>query len=79
MSIEPTTANNLLLHPLSIAAGPTIFDVDVAVFHPTETLKTLPERRDAQLPLGVLRLLRPRREWPCGYRAAEQRDELAPL
>src|ERR1700756_1060761 len=29
-------------------------------------------------PVRFSRLLRPRREWQCGSRATEQRDELAP-
>src|SRR6516162_395405 len=69
-----------------------MLDPNVAVLHPSERLKSLSERIDAGfyfwIVLGecmqehnaphLLRLLRPRRERPC-YRAAEQRDELAPL
>src|SRR6516165_5309108 len=68
-----------------------MLDPNVAVLHPSERLKSLSERIDAGfyfwIVLGecmqehnaphLLRLLRPRRERPC-YRAAEQRDELAP-
>jgi hypothetical protein len=64
--------------------------VDVATFHPTEALKTLLERRDAHLPLGITlgqrnqdadathpaALLRPGCKRPR-RRTAKQRDEFA--
>ncbi len=66
--------------------------VDIAALGPTELLQFLPQRRDHSLcrriGLGIphqhtdpphpLGLLRARRKRPCS-RAAEQRDELAPL
>jgi hypothetical protein len=72
-----------------------MLDLKVAVFHPSKSFESLPKRRDAGLHFRIvlgrcmqehdapypypLGLLRARRERPCGRRAAEQRDELAPL
>src|SRR5262249_27185187 len=82
----------VFLKELSVARGPAVLEADVVAFLPAELLHRLPERREPRLRFGValgpgrddpdpphpLALLRPRREWPCGRRAAEQRDELAP-
>src|SRR5262249_60520484 len=68
-------------------------DPNVATDHPAQLLQLLQERTDASLIFRIIRgcslddadpphalgLLRPRRERPCDSRAAEQRDELAPL
>jgi hypothetical protein len=77
---------------VGIAAGPTIVDLDVAPFNPAQALQALQQRRDIGLSLRIalgvshehadaphpLGLLRPGRERPCGRRAAEKRNELAP-
>src|SRR5262249_30609347 len=77
---------------LVIPAWPALLDVDIVTFDPPEILQAPAECRHAELAFGVilcqpcnqhtdaphpLRLLRARRERPSGYRAAEQRDELA--
>src|SRR5215510_12348149 len=76
-----------------IARAPTILDPDVAADGPTQLLQALQERRVASLSFRIVRaqvhehadaphplaLLRMRRERPSRRRAAEQRDELAPL
>ena len=74
---------------------PAPADVDpyVATVGPAQLLQPLQKRCEADLALRIVRgrihehadaphplaLLRARRERPCGRRAAEQRDELAPL
>ena len=82
------------LYRLRIAGSrPAKVDPEVAALNPPELLKALPERRDPSLrfrvALGIpyqrsdapypLGLLSPRRNRPRRRRAAEQRDELAPL
>ena len=76
-----------------VAGGGAIIDLDVAAFRPPQILQPLAERGDPCLPLCIglgkrrkhadapdpFALLRPRRERPHRRRAAEQRDELAPL
>src|SRR5262245_27625272 len=66
--------------------------MDITALHPSEPLKTMPERVQAGLHVGIvlgvdcqhadaahlLALLRGRRKRPRGSGAAEQRDELAP-
>ena len=78
---------------LGIPGAPAILDPHVASIGPAQLLQTLHERRqparcfrivrgqahqhgDATHPLGLLRM---RSERPCSRRAAEQRDERAPL
>ena len=70
-----------------------VVDPHVAAVGPAQLLQPLQERRDAGLRFRIVRgavhehadaphalaLLRARRERPRGRRAAEQRDELAPL
>src|SRR5262249_43018421 len=77
---------------VGIAASPTIVDLDIASFNPTQVLEASQQRCDIglglRITLGVshehadaphpLSLLRARRERPYRSRAAEQRDELAP-
>jgi hypothetical protein len=77
---------------LSAGGRKTIIDSQVTTFRPTKLLKSLTKSREALLHLGIilgeanqhgdaphpLRLLRTRRERPC-RRAAEERDERAPL
>ena len=76
-----------------IARAPAIVDPHVAAVGPAQFLQPLQERRDAGLSFRIVRgqvhehadaphplaLLRARRERPRSRRAAEQRDELAPL
>ena len=76
-----------------IAAAPAIVDLQVASYLPPQVPKFLKERSVAGLSLRVVRryrgehadpphplgLLRARRERPRSRRAAEQRDELAPV
>ncbi len=64
---------------------------DIAAFRPSTLFQPLPECREASLrfrivlgephqhayPPHAFGLLRTRREWQCGSRAAQQRDELA--
>src|SRR6516165_5821863 len=77
---------------IDVIAEPSKVHSHVAAIGPTQVRKRLRERRDATLLLGIVfvaprehadaphavALLRPRRERPC-CRAAEERDELAPL
>src|SRR5262249_43332429 len=76
---------------ISIACGPAIIDPHIAAVGPAQLLQSLHERHEAGLTYRMvfgerheytdtpdLRLLRARGERPRG-RAAEQRDELAPL
>src|SRR6516165_7610440 len=79
-------------HPLAVACA-TIIDAKIAALAPSQLLQPLFEGGGPGLRAGValgqsgqntdpphpLALLRPRRERPRGRRAAEQRDELAPL
>ena len=82
------------LHRRRIAGcRPASVDPDVAVLHPPKLLESLPERRDIGLsfpvalgkrhqhadPPHLVALLRTRRKRPHRRRAAEKRDELAPL
>jgi hypothetical protein len=79
-------------YPIDVTAAPPKVRPHVAANGPTQARKRLSERRDVSLPHGIVlvarsehahaphavALLRPRRERPrC--RAAEERDELAPL
>src|SRR5215472_6691517 len=71
----------------------SMLDSDIAVLGPAERLETLAKCNDPSQHFGIvlgvwmqecdaphpLGLLRPRREWPCSRRAAEQTDELAAL
>src|SRR6266851_169700 len=77
----------------SIARPETVIDVDTTALHPSQFSKLLLEYRNARWyfwvcfsnrnqradPPHVFGLLRERAERQCGCRAAEQRDELAPL
>src|SRR5499427_6744212 len=81
------------MRAINVARGPVIVRLDVASFRPTQTLQRLAERRNARLCLRIalgkahqhadpphpLALLRACRERPRSRRAAEQRDERAPL
>src|SRR5262249_40540286 len=78
---------------VGIAAGPAIVDLDIASFNPAQVLQAFQQRCDIglsfRISLGVshedadaphpLGLRRPRGERPCGRRAAEQCDEVAPF
>src|SRR5262249_53695425 len=78
---------------LGIAGGPAIVNLHVAAVGPAQFLQPLHERSEACLPFRIagcgrhepadaplpVGLLRARRERPRNRRAAEQRDELAPL
>src|SRR5262249_57337493 len=75
---------------LLLSLRPAIFHDNVAALDPAEFAQSLPEGGDPLAPPrqrggaqhadgAPLRLLRARRERPRGCRAAEQRDELAPL
>src|SRR5262245_17648703 len=80
------------MRAVNVARSPVIVRPDVACFRPTQVLQRLAERRNARLCLRIalgkahqhadpphaLALLRARRDRPC-CRAAEQRDERAPL
>ena len=80
-------------HPVNIAGGPTNVHPYVSAVGPTQFRKPLREPGQLGLCLKIvfavrhqhadpphsLALLRPRRERPRRCRAAEQRDELAPL
>src|SRR5262245_6983103 len=73
--------------------GPAGIDPQVAALAPSQLAERLCERGEPGLPLGIVRgdirehgdaprafaLLPARRERPRGCRAAEERDELAPL
>src|SRR5262245_59363553 len=73
--------------------GPAGIDPQVAALAPSQLAERLCERGEPGLPLGIVRgdirehadaphsvaLLRTRRERPRRRRAAEQRDELAPI
>jgi hypothetical protein len=74
---------------VGIAGTPANIDPHVAAIGPAQFLQALQERREARLslliirgqahehpdPAHLIRLQCPRRERPCGCRAAEQRDE----
>src|SRR5262249_61509207 len=75
--------------PIVLAIGPSVLDGDVLALNETRVAQPLPKRRhDVRICFGrsvmketdgwPLRLLRARHKRPRGYRAAEQRDELAP-
>ena len=78
---------------VGIAGGPASVDPHVAAVGPAQLLQPLQECREAGLRFRIVRgrahehadaphplgLLRARRERPRGRRAAEKRDELAPL
>jgi hypothetical protein len=75
--------------PLIIPLRPAVFDGDVATLDETRRIEALMEcRHDVQVARGQTteesnyrqgRLLRARRKRPGSGRAAEKRDELAPL
>ena len=77
---------------VDVTASPAVIDPEIAALAPTEFVETLPKRRNAPKCVRVVlggrhqhanpphsvALLRLRSKWPrC--RAAEKRDELAPL
>src|SRR5262249_53010891 len=76
-----------------VAPGKSVVDLDVLSDGPAQLLQSLQESGVADLCLRIVRgvghegadtpnalaLLRPRRERPCGRRAAKQRYERAPL
>ena len=78
---------------VGFACAPTVLDPQVAADGPAQFLQPLRERRDADRCVRIVRgdvhehadaphalgLLRARRKRPRRRRAAEQRDELAPL
>src|SRR5262249_34766062 len=78
---------------VGITASPTIVDPDIASFDPAQVLEAFQQRCDIGLSLRIslgvshedadaphpLGLRRPRGERPCGRRAAEQCDEVAPF
>jgi hypothetical protein len=76
---------------LLLALGVPALNEEVLAFDMAQLAKSLYECREkaratgwrARLNMpnfcGSHRLLRPRRQWPNGSRAAEKRDELAPL
>jgi hypothetical protein len=80
-------------YPIRVSAVPPKVHPHVAAIGPTQVRKRLRECRVAKLPLRIalgkwhqhadpphtLRLLRVRRDRPCGRRAAEQGDEAAPF
>src|SRR5262245_56842134 len=77
--------------PIRIIGAPAKFDPEIAAFSPPQLRKRIPESCEPRLrsPIALrvghqhadqphpVRLLRARRERPCG-RAAEKRDELPP-
>src|SRR5262249_48948127 len=78
---------------ISVACEPAIFNLDIAALGPAELAEAFPKRSNAGLSFRIafrkrrqhadsphsLALLRARRERPCGSRAAEQGDEIAPF
>src|SRR5512141_1982937 len=78
---------------VDIVHAPARVNPNIAAVAPAQLLQGLPERRDGGLtfwivsgpvhehtdPPHLLGLLRPRCKRPCRRRAAEKRDELAPL
>jgi hypothetical protein len=79
---------------IGLTRGPSHVDVDIAADCPARLLQTLQKRGDAALALRIIRgqvhehadaphpprlLLRARRQRPRDRRAAEKRDEVAPL
>src|SRR5262249_30290933 len=74
---------------VSLVSRPAIFDHKVPAFNVASLAQTPPEasqpgdigfrRAEVQIPDHRHQLLRARRERPRGGRAAEQRDEVAPL
>jgi hypothetical protein len=87
-------ANQLLRersYPIDITTAPTKVNSHVAAIGPTQVRKRLSEPRHPSIkgivfveshehadPTHPAALLRARRDWPC-RRAAEERDELAPV
>src|SRR5262249_10238202 len=81
------------MRAVNVARSPVIVRPDVASFRPTQVLQRLAGCRNARLCLRIalgkphqhadaphpVRLLRARHERPRGRRAAEQRDEVAPV
>src|SRR5438094_8121441 len=77
------------LRPFRAGLRKAIVDADIASLRPSKPFEPLPERREARLAFRIVlcerqqhadpshRLLRPRRDWPCRRRAAEEGDELA--
>jgi len=90
---RPPASGELLRHrgqPVVLAVREAIFDRHVAPLHEAELFQPSPERgQSRRVPSRRQaaeiadhrhrRLLRGRREWPRGRRAAEERYELAPL
>src|SRR5262249_55436990 len=79
-------------NPRRVTATPSDFKLHIAIFGPTQLMQQLYEHRETSLlgcrfgrthehadPSHPVGLLRPRRERPCSRRAAEQRDEPAPV
>src|SRR6516162_8972087 len=80
------------LYPIRISGAPAKFDPKIAAIGPPQLRERTPECREVRLhsrialrithqhadPPYLLRLLRPRDQWPY-RRAAEQRHELAPF
>src|SRR5215470_14776740 len=83
----------MFANALHIAPGPAGIDLHIATIGPAQLLQALPERRDAGFCLRIIHgewyehadaphplgLLRARCERPRSRRAAEQREEVAPL
>src|SRR5262249_2275839 len=77
---------------LGIPCTPACVDPQVCTDGPPQLLQALRERHEAGLSFRIvcgegqehadathpIKLLRARREWPCGCCAADKRDELAP-
>ena len=77
---------------IGLTPGPAHVDVDIAANGQARFLQSLQKRSDAPLPFRIvrgqvhehadsphlLRLLRPRRERPCGSAAAKQDEKIAP-
>jgi hypothetical protein len=84
---------NVLAHAFDTLGTQAIVDAQVVAHGPAQCLQSLQQCREARLPFRIVRgqrgeqadaphtagLLRARRERPRCSRAAEQRDELAPL
>src|SRR6185312_6491533 len=79
------------LHLIRIIAGPAKLDPEIVALRPPQLRERGAEYRDPRLHRRIafrkadqhanaphrVKLLRPRRQWPCRRRAAEQCDELA--
>src|SRR5262249_53272551 len=91
IDLTPDDLSRNLSETLVTSLGPAILNCDIAAFDPTkfaqplyEGVDPLPLARTRALPQKadsrqLARPLRPRRQRPRRRRAAEQRDELAPL